>query len=84
MINEGVVAPSKEGKQAPRKRGKGKGKAPIVERPEHNFGSDGEFAHSHASFSEPEDDQLLQTSASSGTDGGSSDTSLGSSSPDTQ
>uniref|UniRef100_M1DDX5 Putative plant transposon protein domain-containing protein n=1 Tax=Solanum tuberosum TaxID=4113 RepID=M1DDX5_SOLTU len=61
VINEGAVAPSKKGKKAPLKGGNGKGKAPVSERSEHNSGSDRDSIHSQASFSEPEDDQPLQT-----------------------
>uniref|UniRef100_M1DDU5 Putative plant transposon protein domain-containing protein n=1 Tax=Solanum tuberosum TaxID=4113 RepID=M1DDU5_SOLTU len=57
VINERAVAPSKKGKQAPLKGGKGKGKAPVTERPEHNSGSDGESVQYQPSFSE----QPLQT-----------------------
>uniref|UniRef100_M1DZ77 Integrase core domain containing protein n=1 Tax=Solanum tuberosum TaxID=4113 RepID=M1DZ77_SOLTU len=50
VINEGATASSKMGKQAPPKRGKGKGKAPVAKRPEHNTGSDGESTQSQPSF----------------------------------
>jgi len=61
VINEGAAAPSKKGKKAPPKGGKGKVKAPVADRPEHNSGSDGDSFNPQTSFSEPEDDQPLQT-----------------------
>ncbi|KAG5595710.1 hypothetical protein H5410_036942 [Solanum commersonii] len=50
----------------PRKRarcigGKGKGKRPVIEVPKHNFGSEGESFDSQDVFSEPNDDQPLQS-----------------------
>uniref|UniRef100_M1DLX2 Uncharacterized protein n=1 Tax=Solanum tuberosum TaxID=4113 RepID=M1DLX2_SOLTU len=56
IINEGEAVPSKMGKQAPPKGGKGKGKAPVAKRPEDNSCSDGESAQSQPLFLEPEDD----------------------------
>lgn len=53
VINEQGIAPSEKEKQTHLKGGKGKGKAPIKERPEHNSGSDVEFSHSKSSLSEP-------------------------------
>uniref|UniRef100_M1DL09 Polyprotein protein n=1 Tax=Solanum tuberosum TaxID=4113 RepID=M1DL09_SOLTU len=42
VINEGATNPSKNGRKEPPKRGKGKGKKPASEVPEHNSGSEGE------------------------------------------
>lgn len=61
VLNEGEVASSKMGKQAPQKWGKGKGKTPVAERPELNSDSDGESFDSRAAFYKPEDDQPLQS-----------------------
>uniref|UniRef100_M1DB19 Integrase core domain containing protein n=1 Tax=Solanum tuberosum TaxID=4113 RepID=M1DB19_SOLTU len=61
VINEGATASTIKGKKSPPKGGKDKGKVPIVERPEHNSGNDGESFDSQTSLSEPEDEQLLQT-----------------------
>jgi len=60
-ISEGEAASTKQGKKVPPKGGKGKGKAPVAERPEHNSGIDGKPFDSQASLSELEDDQPLQT-----------------------
>uniref|UniRef100_M1E1C9 Putative plant transposon protein domain-containing protein n=1 Tax=Solanum tuberosum TaxID=4113 RepID=M1E1C9_SOLTU len=78
------LLPQKKGKKAPLNGGKCKSKEPVAERLEHNSGSDGESFDSQASLSEPEDDQPLQTRASSDIDSGPSTTNLGSSSPITQ
>uniref|UniRef100_M1DMX3 Uncharacterized protein n=1 Tax=Solanum tuberosum TaxID=4113 RepID=M1DMX3_SOLTU len=50
-----------QSKKAPPKGGRGKGKVPVAERPEHNSGSDGEPFDSQVSLSEPKDDQPLLT-----------------------
>uniref|UniRef100_M1DRS2 Integrase core domain containing protein n=1 Tax=Solanum tuberosum TaxID=4113 RepID=M1DRS2_SOLTU len=61
VINEGAANPPKKGKTSPPNRGKGKGKKPISEIPEHNSGSEGESFDSQAEFSESNDDQPLQS-----------------------
>uniref|UniRef100_M1D9U2 Integrase core domain containing protein n=1 Tax=Solanum tuberosum TaxID=4113 RepID=M1D9U2_SOLTU len=61
VINEEAVASTTKSKKVPPKVGKGKGKAPVDERLEYNSGSDGESFDSQASFSELDDDKLLQT-----------------------
>uniref|UniRef100_M1DAV9 Uncharacterized protein n=1 Tax=Solanum tuberosum TaxID=4113 RepID=M1DAV9_SOLTU len=60
VINEEVDASNAKGKKLRLKGGKGKGKVPIAETSEYNSGSEGESCDSQASFSEPEDDQLLK------------------------
>uniref|UniRef100_M1DSR3 Uncharacterized protein n=1 Tax=Solanum tuberosum TaxID=4113 RepID=M1DSR3_SOLTU len=59
VINEGAANPSIKVRKEPPKGGKGKGKKPIPEVPEHNSGSEGESFDSKAALFEPEDDQPL-------------------------
>uniref|UniRef100_M1DY79 Integrase core domain containing protein n=1 Tax=Solanum tuberosum TaxID=4113 RepID=M1DY79_SOLTU len=59
VINEGAAASNKKGKKAPPQGVKGKGKAPVVERLEHNSGNDGESFDSQVSLFQPEYDQPL-------------------------
>uniref|UniRef100_M1E1B3 Polyprotein protein n=1 Tax=Solanum tuberosum TaxID=4113 RepID=M1E1B3_SOLTU len=60
VINEEATASTIKSKKAPPMGGKGKGKALVFERPEHNSSSDGESFDYQGLLSEPEDDQLLQ------------------------
>jgi len=41
-----LLLPPKKGKKTPPKGGKGKGKAPVAKRQEHNSGSDGDSVNS--------------------------------------
>ncbi|KAG5599093.1 hypothetical protein H5410_030463 [Solanum commersonii] len=52
-INEGAANPPKKGKTTPPKGGKGKGKTPAFEIPEHNYGNEGYSFDYHAAFSKP-------------------------------
>uniref|UniRef100_M1DYV9 Uncharacterized protein n=1 Tax=Solanum tuberosum TaxID=4113 RepID=M1DYV9_SOLTU len=60
VINEEATASTAKGKKLPPKGGKEKCKAPIAETLEYNSSSKGKSYDSQASFSEPEDDHLLQ------------------------
>ncbi|WMV50345.1 hypothetical protein MTR67_043730 [Solanum verrucosum] len=59
VIHEGATASSKNSKTTPPKGGKGKGKEPASEVPEHNSGSEGDSFDSQDSFSEPKDEYPL-------------------------
>uniref|UniRef100_M1DBV4 Putative plant transposon protein domain-containing protein n=1 Tax=Solanum tuberosum TaxID=4113 RepID=M1DBV4_SOLTU len=61
VINKGGADPPKKERIEPLKGGKGKGKRPVTEVPEHNSGSEGESFDSQDAFSEPNDDQPLQS-----------------------
>uniref|UniRef100_M1E0N8 Integrase core domain containing protein n=1 Tax=Solanum tuberosum TaxID=4113 RepID=M1E0N8_SOLTU len=61
VINKGVANLPKKGKTTPPKGGKGKGKKPISEVPEHNSSSEGESFDSQVAFSESDDERPLQS-----------------------
>uniref|UniRef100_M1DHS2 Putative plant transposon protein domain-containing protein n=1 Tax=Solanum tuberosum TaxID=4113 RepID=M1DHS2_SOLTU len=60
VINERGANPPKNGRIEPPK-GKGKGKRRMTKVPENNSSSEGESFDSQAAFSEPDDDQPLQS-----------------------
>uniref|UniRef100_M1DQD0 Uncharacterized protein n=1 Tax=Solanum tuberosum TaxID=4113 RepID=M1DQD0_SOLTU len=56
VINEGGANPLKKGRTEPPKRGKGKGKRPISETPEHSSDRDRKSVDSQAALSKSDDD----------------------------